>query len=360
MKTPHDLGIEYEILDLEGDLEGEPQGPARPRRLIPEEIACLSGGLFDGVPRVEIPLESFFPPGADLAAPRVPRFDLPPLPGAPARADSLLPLAIPLRSDSLLPVEADAAPASAPSPGGRAAALRWTGLVTAAAFGMIVASVVGRPAHPARAPATANPTPAIHAVDVTRAVDAIRPVGMIQPVDTNRPVGDAVTTGEERAVSDARSAGVKQSVGATPGATAPVRGGTMTGSIQAPLAPSAPSAVPAVAPEPTMEIAPPAPPPADPLHRPEAVQGVPPQRAAVAIAAAARGAASCLGADDLRRTMAVTVSFAPSGRATRATVDGGPHRGTAAGSCIAQRLRAAVVAPFEGPAITVHTSIHVR
>jgi hypothetical protein len=88
---------------------------------------------------------------------------------------------------------------------------------------------------------------------------------------------------------------------------------------------------------------------------------VPPQqRTAIAIATSARGAAGCFAPGELRRTMAVSVTFAPSGRATRAVIEGGPHRATPVGSCIALHLRTAAVRPFEGPAVTVHTSVHIR
>lgn len=316
MKTPQTLGIEYEIVDLEGDLDGDPTGPASPRRLIPEDIAFLSGGLFDGVPKVEVPLDSFFPPPApdlrveDLRPPRMPR------------VDSLYPVSLSARSDSLLPIEADAAPAPEPHSAGRAAAIRWSGMVTAAAVGMIATTLFLRSgARPAAPPPVAPASPAAAAPAAPKAESTLA-----------KPTAPATTTKLAAPAKPAR-----------PAAPAPARD----------------EATPA--PQPTTEIAPSAPPPVDPLHQPEiAPQGVPPQRAAVAIAAAARGAASCLDADDLRRTMAVSVTFAPSGRATRATVEGGPHRGTAAGSCIAQRLRSAAVSPFEGPAVTIRTSISVR
>lgn len=329
MKKLQAMGIEYEIVDLEGDLDGEPQGPARPRRLIPEEISCLSGGLFDKAPRVELPLDSFFPPPeggvaapvGNLAAPRVPRFD-----------NLLPPPYYHERSDSLLPVEADTTPAPVVRDAGRTAVLRWSGIVTAAAVGMIVATVLARP--PSR---TAAPAPAVANAPVALNTTA--------SLNTAAPAAPATSPAKATTAPELAAPAVKPVLAAR-------------GKLAAAPVETVPAAAPA--PEPTMEIAPSAPPPADPLHRPEAVQGVPPQRAAVAIAAAARGAASCLGEDDLRRTMAVSVTFASSGRATRATIDGGPHRGTAVGSCVAQRLRSAAVAPFEGAPVTIRTSITVR
>lgn len=63
--APQTFGIEYDVVDLEGDLDGS---PARPVRHVPEEIAMLSGGLFDALPKVEVPLDTFFP--AEYAGPR--------------------------------------------------------------------------------------------------------------------------------------------------------------------------------------------------------------------------------------------------------------------------------------------------
>jgi hypothetical protein len=82
--------------------------------------------------------------------------------------------------------------------------------------------------------------------------------------------------------------------------------------------------------------------------------------AAVAISVAGRRAASCTADDDARSTMPVSVTFAPSGRVTTATVDGGPFVGTAVGGCIARALRGATVAPFDGAPVTVHSSVRIR
>src|SRR5262249_14454295 len=63
-KASQATATEYEILDLEGDLDGARPGPAHPRP-IDDRIVMLSGGLFDGLPRVEVPLDSFFPSQQD-------------------------------------------------------------------------------------------------------------------------------------------------------------------------------------------------------------------------------------------------------------------------------------------------------
>jgi hypothetical protein len=114
------------------------------------------------------------------------------------------------------------------------------------------------------------------------------------------------------------------------------------------VAPS-PAAIP-----PQMVIPPPA------ATAPVAAAEISRPAAAVAISVAGRRAASCLTGDDARSTMPVSVTFAPSGRVTTATVDGGPFVGTSAGGCIARALRSASVAPFDGSPVTVHSSVRVR
>lgn len=56
----------------------------------------------------------------------------------------------------------------------------------------------------------------------------------------------------------------------------------------------------------------------------------------------------------------VVITFAPSGRATRAVVEGGPFRGTDTGSCIATELREVRIAPFEGDLATLRTTVFLR
>lgn len=82
--------------------------------------------------------------------------------------------------------------------------------------------------------------------------------------------------------------------------------------------------------------------------------------AAVAISAAGRRAAACLQPGDARGSMPVSVTFAPSGRVTSSTVDGGAFAGTTTGGCIARALRSAGVAPFDGAPVTVHSSVSIR
>jgi hypothetical protein len=56
----------------------------------------------------------------------------------------------------------------------------------------------------------------------------------------------------------------------------------------------------------------------------------------------------------------VSVTFAPSGRVTRALVEDGPFRGTAVGGCIARHLRGVSIPPFDGDFRTVRTDVTLR
>jgi hypothetical protein len=77
-----------------------------------------------------------------------------------------------------------------------------------------------------------------------------------------------------------------------------------------------------------------------------------------ALAAAAAEARSCGNAGTDAEYVRVAVTFAPSGKATVAVVEGdSPVRGTPAGSCVAVTMRKAVVPPFSGDRVTVRQTI---
>ncbi|HEX4337867.1 MAG TPA: hypothetical protein VH062_18285 [Polyangiaceae bacterium] len=77
-----------------------------------------------------------------------------------------------------------------------------------------------------------------------------------------------------------------------------------------------------------------------------------------AVAARNVGPAQC-GLEAVGATP-VAITFAPNGHATRAVVENGPLRGTAAGSCVALRLRDTQIAPFDGDAATIRTNVMLR
>jgi hypothetical protein len=82
--------------------------------------------------------------------------------------------------------------------------------------------------------------------------------------------------------------------------------------------------------------------------------------AAASLSQAASQASSCKKPGDPSGTAAVTITFAPSGRITSATLSGPPFAGTATGSCIASTLRRASVPPFEGERVTVSKTVVIN
>ena len=81
--------------------------------------------------------------------------------------------------------------------------------------------------------------------------------------------------------------------------------------------------------------------------------------AVAALGAAAASAASCKTADGPTGSGKVSVTFAPSGRATATSV-AGELAGTEVGGCVARLFRAAKVPPFSGDPVTVSKSFSVQ
>lgn len=82
--------------------------------------------------------------------------------------------------------------------------------------------------------------------------------------------------------------------------------------------------------------------------------------AASALEGAATRASSCRKASDPSGVAVVTVSFAPSGRVTTATISGPPFVGTETGSCIAATLRSARIPAFAGALKTVRKTVTIQ
>lgn len=80
--------------------------------------------------------------------------------------------------------------------------------------------------------------------------------------------------------------------------------------------------------------------------------------ALAAVRNAGLGSAQC--GESAAGATVVSVTFAPSGRVTRALVEDGPLQGTLVGGCIARHLRAVTVPPFEGDFRTVKTDVTLR
>ena len=96
---------------------------------------------------------------------------------------------------------------------------------------------------------------------------------------------------------------------------------------------------------------------------PVAAADAPPFSKASAISAltsAANSAGSCKKAGGPTGAGKATVTFAPSGRVTTATVAGGSYAGTAVGGCVASVFRRAHVPAFSGSSVTVSKSFQIN
>jgi hypothetical protein len=82
--------------------------------------------------------------------------------------------------------------------------------------------------------------------------------------------------------------------------------------------------------------------------------------ATAALNGAAGSASGCKAPGDPSGVARVSVTFAPSGRATRAVVSGAPYSGTATGSCVAAAFRSLSVPAFAGDPVTVSKSVSIR
>lgn len=308
MATKSDRDIDWEIARLSGGLTAA-------RRAVPAHQGSLRPSDWDLAEREEGPLsERGEALRQDLAA-------------IEARKRPIV--------ESIAPMSMEMEPAivaqSEPPPARKRLDRGENAFWTAAAAGMSVLAiglVVGlglMPAPVATTPATAAPAPASMAVVDEGVPLAARPMVMLDPVF----------------------------VAADPTVAAP------TPVVVAAAAPAARAVVAAVAPSPEV-IAPRMVIPPLAAAPPVAATDINRPAVAVAISVAGRRAASCMVDDDARSTMPVSVTFAPSGRVTTATVDGGPFVGTSVGGCIARALRGATVAPFDGAPVTVHSSVRIR
>jgi predicted Zn finger-like uncharacterized protein len=134
-----------------------------------------------------------------------------------------------------------------------------------------------------------------------------------------------------------------------------------------PVAPRAEKAARAVEPEaltPTAradtESAPAPPPPQYEVKNQVATEPFDRAAAAAALSSAAQEASACRKDGDPTGTASATVTFAPSGRVTTATLSGPPFAGTQTGSCIAASLRRARVPAFVGDKVTVGKTVVIR
>jgi hypothetical protein len=82
--------------------------------------------------------------------------------------------------------------------------------------------------------------------------------------------------------------------------------------------------------------------------------------AIAALGSAASASGSCKKPGGPTGAGKATVTFAPSGRVTTATVAGGSYAGTSVGGCVASVFRRAHVPPFSGSSVTVSKSFQIN
>jgi hypothetical protein len=97
--------------------------------------------------------------------------------------------------------------------------------------------------------------------------------------------------------------------------------------------------------------------PAPPSPAPRAKGDFNTQAAREALEDAAGRAGKCRNIDAPTGTARIAVTFAPNGLATNAVIESGPFVGTAAGTCVASKFRAAKVPPFSGESVIVRKSV---
>ena len=160
----------------------------------------------------------------------------------------------------------------------------------------------------------------------------------------------APATSEAGAAGTANAASAKPSSSAAATSTAAVATPAATAPAAAPAATTTKPADPAAAAKPAEAPAAPATPEGAAFDKNAAV---------AALGAAAASAASCKTADGPTGSGKVSVTFAPSGRATATSV-AGELAGTEVGGCVARLFRAAKVPPFSGDPVTVSKSFTVQ
>lgn len=290
------------------------------------EILNLDGGLFTTLPRHEIPLSSYGL-GAKVIEPAVDDYATTQVMRR-VKLDSLAPMALTapeIERVSDLP----AAPRRAAP---------WTFLAgVAAGVAMILGGGLVSRARHAGAPESA--TAALAATPIEAAAAEMREA----PIATPAPAPVEATPAEPARVP------VVAKAAPAPQQAAPVKAAAPRAPVVA--APAAEPVATADLPSALAELPPPPRAPEVQISR---------SAVAVAIADAGLRAGACKDGEIASMSMPVSVTFMPSGRASRATVNGGPFAGTPAGSCVAQALRAASVPPFDGEPVTVSTTLHLR
>jgi hypothetical protein len=82
--------------------------------------------------------------------------------------------------------------------------------------------------------------------------------------------------------------------------------------------------------------------------------------ALAALSQAASQSGGCKKPGDPSGVAKVNVTFAPSGKATSAQINGPPFAGTSTGSCLAKLFRSVTVPPFEGDPVSASKTVNIR
>ncbi len=265
-------------------------------------------------------------PTAPLRAPHAPR------PRPPLRDRSVAPAVTQL--DSLAPDD----PSLAPPP--RKSGGKWflvLLLIGATAVGMFYLGRQTAVSPAAVAPSTSTSAAAAAAVPSAAPTTAPEP-----PASAAEPEATANAEEEAAPAEDEKS---------VPEHSEPPTAARAVYKPPASPRPAAPSPAPAK-PEPAK--------PAEPEPPKEAVGPFNTAAASAALSSAAARASSCRKPDDPSGVANVTVTFANSGRAINANVNGPPFAGTTTGGCIASKMRSARVPPFSGDRITVKKVVVIQ
>jgi len=239
---------------------------------------------------------------------------------------------------------------NAPGNKGRGGVVLMVGFVSIAAIAAVAFVMMKK--QPA-------PEPALTPSAATEARTSAEPSSPEAPAASNAPATSA-SAAPEASTTPATSASAA-------GSAAPAGSGTASAT------PSAANAKPPIAGVPATPAAAAAAPPAavnkpaepaaaaKPAEAPAPVEGAAFDKnaAVAALSAAAASAAGCKTADGPTGSGKVSVTFAPSGRATATSV-AGELAGTEVGGCVARLFRSAKVPPFAGDPVTVSKSFSVQ
>jgi hypothetical protein len=237
----------------------------------------------------------------------------------------------------------------------RGGVLVWFGVAAVAAG---VLAVVGLRGHRTPQPVASEPQPtAEHSTVLSNAAPSV------EGMPTAAPASEASSAPE--AASAAPSIAPPNSAAATT-ATANVAVKSAVTAKTEPTEPAeAPKAEAAIATEkPTTPAAPATPTAPVEIHNalPPAAPGTEFDRSAAvsALKGAAAQASSCRKDGDPSGTATLTITFAPSGRVTSATIQGPPFAGTPTGGCIASTMRHAQIPSFDGDRVTVTKTVVIE